>query len=127
MTVYVITSGSYSDYCIRCVTDNPLKAEVLRKSYSNRWEDANIEEYEIVSDVSDLERTLKAYYKIVLDRYGNAVECIERTIPDNTENYFSFSHDMGCFYAFVASDSKDKALKIARDVRMKMLSEKFGL
>ena len=44
--IYVITKGCYSDYGICAATTDKAKAEELRLCYSDKYDDANIEEYE---------------------------------------------------------------------------------
>lgn len=44
--IYVITKGCYSDYGICAVTTDKAKAEELRLFFSDKYDDANIEEYE---------------------------------------------------------------------------------
>lgn len=46
MKVYVITRGSYSEYHICAVTTDPEEAEKLAKIYSDRYDTAEVEEYD---------------------------------------------------------------------------------
>lgn len=49
MKIYIVTSGSYSDYGINCVFSTKEKADeyVKMKNLSDRWEDYNVEEYDV--------------------------------------------------------------------------------
>ena len=46
MKVYVLTSGSYSDYHVECVTLNKENAEKLRDLHQDNWDPWDIEEYD---------------------------------------------------------------------------------
>lgn len=46
MKIYVITVGDYSDYHICAVALSKEKAEDLRERYSDKWNEAQIEEYD---------------------------------------------------------------------------------
>lgn len=46
MKIYVITKGAYSDYHICAVATDKKKAEILRKAFSDDWNEAQIETYE---------------------------------------------------------------------------------
>lgn len=46
MKIYAITKGIYSDYHICALTTSKSKAERLQKIYSDKYDDADIEEYE---------------------------------------------------------------------------------
>ena len=46
MTVYVLVSGSYSDYHIECVTLDKEKAEKLCDLHQDNWDPWSIEEYD---------------------------------------------------------------------------------
>ena len=46
MKAYVITKGEYSDYKIYAVTLDKEQAELLKAEYSDKWDEAFIEEYD---------------------------------------------------------------------------------
>ena len=46
MKIYAITKGIYSDYHICALTVNKEKAEYLKKIYTDKWNEADIEIYE---------------------------------------------------------------------------------
>ena len=65
MIVYVITKGDYSDYHICGVALDKGRAEIIRKLMTDKWDEANIEEYdtEKFSDVSDGESLYRVEYE----------------------------------------------------------------
>ena len=46
MKVYVITKGQYSDYHICAVVTDFKKAQILREKFSDKIDDAKIEEFD---------------------------------------------------------------------------------
>ena len=61
MKVYVITKGVYSSYHICAVAIDKNKAEILRKAFSDSWDEAEIETYETNQFITEIESGLKLY------------------------------------------------------------------
>lgn len=55
MKIYVITKGCYSEYHICAVATDREKAEKLAKIYTDRWGDADVEEFDTDDEVDLLE------------------------------------------------------------------------
>ena len=82
---YVITRGCYSDYEICAVTLNKDRAERLKQLYSNRIDEAEIEEWELDKGPEN-EEEYTTFYRITIDRYINKnVPCIGNKISDNID------------------------------------------
>ena len=45
--VYIVTSGSYSDYHICAASLDKKRAEILAEKYTDSFDDATVEEYEL--------------------------------------------------------------------------------
>lgn len=86
MKVYVITAGVYSDYHICCVCIDRETAERRKKLFSDKYEEAEIEEfdtdeYEEFVKVDDqiLRRDGKRLYQVIMDEYMDGGRMIQRT------------------------------------------------
>ena len=55
MKIYVITKGCCSEYHICAVATDREKAEKLAKIYTDRWDDADVEEFDTDDEVDLLE------------------------------------------------------------------------
>lgn len=84
MKIYAITKGCYSDYHICALTTSKSKAKKLQEIYSDKYNEADIEEYEDgegeelrllwFCDKNGLNPEVRDYYgeeeKILIDRFG---------------------------------------------------------
>ena len=68
MKVYVITKGEYSDYGICGVAIDKDKAEILRKFYSDRYDEAEIEEYD--TEEEEIPNDLRTVYRFQINEKG---------------------------------------------------------
>lgn len=128
MTVYVITSGDYSDYCIVDVTLDRDIAEALLKIHPG----SEIEEYEAVDDkkvIADTKDYIKSW-DVIFKKDGSY------TIFDTgyAEKHFEPIIIESPYYAgglrlqvSVCNNDREKAIKIAQDARAKYLAKEFGL
>lgn len=128
MTVYVITSGDYSDYRIVDVTLDKDIAEALLKIHP----DSEIEEYEAVDDkrvIADTKDYIKTW-DVIFEKDGNY------TIFDTgyVEKHFEPIIVESPYYAIgtrlhvsVCNNDREKAIKIAQDARGNYLAKEFGL
>lgn len=136
-TIYVISQGSYSDYHICGVTTDPVRAEELRKFYTDQWDEAEIEEYEDgapeAGELSDLKPIWLAAYHA--DLKGGFWKCkLAHYTNENKPNEYGMSdpkliRNIGdlIFKAYVNAPDEDHALKIAQDQYAKMKAERLGL
>ena len=121
---YVITKGSYSDYHICAVTLDKNRAEKLRKMFtgSDRWHEANIEEYTL-----DEENKMHKY-GVVFDVKG----AFKRFCADDYDLYDDgyiddWSDDDGGITVWVESADEAHALKIAQDRLAEYKAKKAGI
>lgn len=127
--IYVITEGSYSDYHICAVATNKERAEELRKMYSSRYENAEIEEFEEnVPSYEWFNPNPHLYWKVIFLQDGRLASNPESYFDKpnlfiTTKPYFASSI---IIYNIIAKDATT-ALKIAQDERAKYLAKKFGL
>lgn len=127
MKVYVITKGSYSDYGICGVAIDKDKAEILRKFYSDRYDEAEIEEYD--TEEEEIPNDLITVYSFSINEKGEVSdkEPLMRSKREWKNQFNLYSVPEYSFYAEVMAVDRDHALKIALDTRAKMLAERFGL
>lgn len=126
-TVYVITRGSYSDYCICAVSLDKKKAEKLAKMYCNTYDNAQVEEWETdtVTDVN----AINGRYPYTVTFYPNDPPWVYK----RTYEYELFAEgiqeesDGQRLYVSVYAPDDAAALKIAAEKRAKYLAEKEGI
>lgn len=119
MKIYVITSGEYSDYHICAVTDDPNKAEILRKQYTDRWDVAEIEEWDTEEPVIN---EGSKYYKVDFNCKGEAIRAFESS-PYSSKDIGTIDKWTVELYA----KDEETAIKIAAERRAKYLAEKQGI
>ena len=123
MTVYVVTKGDYSDYHICGVTLDPKKADILKQKFSDRDDEANVEEYD--TDEFEFVRKDHNYYHITFDETGN-IRSLYNIDPIKENNYGYNRYNNQVFVDVIAKD-EPSAIKIAAEKRAKCLAEQFGL
>ncbi len=136
-TIYVITQGSYSDYHVCGVTTDPIRAEELRKFYTDRWDEAMIEEFidgaPEAGELSNLKPIwLVTYYADLKDGFWKCK--LAHYTNENKPNgydmidpkYITNIGDL-VFDAYVNAPDEQHALKIAQDQYAKMKAERMGL
>ena len=131
MKIYVITKGYYSDYHICAVATDPDKAKRLAQLYTDKWDDARVEEYDTDNVMCLLEGRLPfsvhfsggVVWHVSDDKeylYNFEPGVIERTeyphLPSNV-----------CEIVRVYAPDEETAKKIAIDKRAQYLAEKAGI
>lgn len=131
MKVYVITCGSYSDYHICAVTLDPERAEQLQDRFTDRWDEARIEEYD--TDKYDILPKGKNLYVVTFYESDCApivreIECQDlfiddlNVVSDDDNKYF----EQECSVTVAAKD-EDSAIKIAAEMRAEYYAAKYGI
>lgn len=72
--VYIVTSGSYSDYGINRVFKDKRKAEIwcAEKNTEYEWQEYEIEEYEYSDDAVEYREDIELVYRFhIHSKYGN--------------------------------------------------------
>lgn len=123
MTVYVITKGCYSDYHICGVALDEAEAERLCERYTDKWDDAHIEEYNTEDNVEALK--YKEIYRCWFYKEHKSLEVCTSECDTSELNKVE---DCGAALRMcVAADDKSGALKKASDIFAKYRAEKEGL
>ena len=131
MTVYVITSGEYSDYGIVTVFTSKEKAEIYcaTKNGSASYDKCRIEEYE--TDIEQIESNLtpKMVWSARVTEKGQNCNLYSSHLSFKEINHVEQWHD-GAFYV-VATLDKDLSIeeveKIIHDRLAKWKAEREGL
>lgn len=128
MKVYVITKGIYSDYRICAVALDKDKAEILRKAFSDSWEEAEIETYETDQFITEIEAGLKIYQCVVND---NGLSAYERDYDYADDICFNKVNKTNCriatYLVYVWAKDEDSALKIAADKIAEYKAKEAGI
>ena len=135
MKVYVITKGTYSDYYICGVALTKERAEEICRLKTDWYESAQIEEY----DTDDIQANeykqmwkcdrakdgtwkAKSYYDEI-----NRIEYGTFGLCDYNYKTRRCETDYDVFYAYVAADDEEHALKIAQDMYAQKKAEALEL
>ena len=109
-TIYIVTSGDYSDYGIEAVfTDRKIAEEWIAKKTNDTGrcfgDELEIEEWE---DMAEKEKWLYTVYisvhSLKLGSFSN-----------EGDGYICHYSDPNCGYIIVASDSEERAIKVAAE------------
>lgn len=105
MKVYVITKGEYSDYHICAVATNQAKARMLAEFYSDKYDAAEVEEYD-TKDVPDLTNG-RSVFRICFMPDGSA-ESIYRISPEycDINKAWTYTNEPGYVYINVQANRR---------------------
>lgn len=123
--IYVITKGCYSDYHICGVATSREIAEKMKKVFSDRYNEADIEEFQENEYPQDYFPT--HYYECWLSEDGKQYSLREYWDINNLQIKINPHSKNAITVANIPYNNEEIVLKIARDARMQYLSEKFGL
>ena len=122
-TVYVIMKGRYSDAHICMVTMDKKHAEDMRVLFSDRYDDAYIEDY-VLDEYSNRRKSFFVEFseeeppEVHIDEYELYCTTAD-DIPHVTDNGY-------CVRIYVAAIDEENALKIAQDEYAQWKAEKDG-
>lgn len=123
--VYVITKGNYSDYHICAVTLDKDRAQKLKKLYSDRRKNAEIEEY-VPNEAKPM-----FMYGVEMDTSGKvlAFKADEYDLHDDGYAEAEFDLDSNSWRHVVWVNAKDEAhaVKIAQDRLAEYKAKKAGI
>ena len=125
MKIYVITKGEYSDYHICAVATDLEKANALAEFYSDRYDAAEVEEYD-TDDAPDLTKG-KRMYRIRFAPSGDVTDINQSSPEYYDEEIWQHRYGPGYIYVNVQADNEEAAIKIGAERRAKYLAEKMGL
>lgn len=115
MKIYVITKGSYSDYHICAVSTNQKNAEKLQKIFSDKWDQAMIEEYESDQYLTETESGMELY-KCVTGKDGTILADMSIINLDYMDDYdFQVRYLANKYIVYVWAKDSEHAKKIATD------------
>ena len=131
MKIYVITKGCYSDYHICAVATDPEQAEKLAKIFSDRYDEADVEEFDTEAAV-DLTRG-RIPWELTFTTTGN-MRYGPRNMAENTDAFepgirvspaTPWSPER--LIVSVYAPNEEAAVKIAAEKRAEFLTQRAGL
>ena len=123
--VYVITKGCYSDYRIEGVASTKSLAEKMAYLFSDRYEEADIEEYELDS-FNGMSNGGEKTWHVNSDFRNNKLYVTGPYPSEGTETYVT-AYDLYHLETDVVAETKEDAIKIANDRFAKKRAEMIGL
>ncbi len=128
MKVYVITSGEYSDYGICAVTLDKEQAELLKVRYSDKSDEAYIEEFDTDDYKIEVSENYKPMWNVEFWTHNNAITRCYKISHDNLRHGEIYANKW-CYEVkvFVEAEDKEHAKKIATDIYMKWLAKQNDL
>lgn len=128
MKAYVITKGEYSDYKIYAVTLDKEQAELLKAEYSDKWDEAFIEEYDTDNSWLEVSDDYKPIWNVEFWRHNNEITRCYKISHDNVRHgEICASKWLNETHVFVEAKDEEHAKKIATDIYMKWLAEQNDL
>jgi hypothetical protein len=115
-TIYVVTSGYYSDYRIEAVFDSEEEAEKL----ANEIEEGRVEEYLLNADRINDDR--KAYDVYIENDNTNAKFCIDGDTSVELDEFQRINH---CVVFSLLAKDKESAIKIASERYMQVKAQPY--
>jgi hypothetical protein len=118
-TIYVVTKGSYSDYHIIGLYEKKEVAEKVAKVMGDSYDTAYVEEFKLNVEYPKL----YIYLARVNAEDGSLDECYIYGSTVIEQDYFQDWKKNYCAYG----ETKDEAIKNARDYRAKTMAQKEGI
>lgn len=125
MKVYVLTSGSYSDYHIVGVLLDEEQARIAAEAMSNRYDGVDVETYD--TDELKFIKPGWKYWTIVFSEHDHSIIdsfCDDYLGTPGKPRLFTPNHR---WYVDVYAEDEDHAIKSASDKLNKYLAESNGL
>ena len=130
MKIYVITKGSYSDYHICAVATDEAKAKKLAEIYTDRFDDAGVEEYDTDSTVEILNGRVP--FEVFFDKklnlqttFGGADWPFSSFTPGVCERTSKSLGDYVVVWLYAPDEAT--AIKVAAEKAAEFLAQKEGL
>lgn len=128
MEVYVVTSGSYSDYTVEAVFLDKEKAECYAKFCIG--DEGTVETFDTLDDCFEFDVKTVEYYQVNMDGDGSitrVAKCKYEHLSGTDEFKEKFKCMGASFYGEIIADTKKKAIKIMQDKRAEWLADKYGV
>lgn len=114
MKLYAVTKGEYSDYHIDALTTNRARAEFVAKKCSDKWNDAEVEEYE---DREVVERPLWRVLIKDRKRYPSMLSYEDQfTFTGDINRVYETNRESNTYCIYVEANNEAHALKTASDI-----------
>lgn len=128
MKVYVITCGEYSSYTICAITLDKAQAELLKIRYSDKWDEACIEEYDTDDYKIEVSNDYKPIWNVEFWSHNNEITRCYKVSHNNVKHgEIDVSKWLNETHVFVEAKDEEHAKKIATDIYMKWLAEQNNL
>lgn len=129
--MYLVSKGCYSDYSVLGIYSTKEKAKLAAKLYSDSWDEAQVEEYEL--DVIPEHPPGKLFWSVVMNKDGDTFgsrfrgnkEGVQREAADRSEwrtkedrwvEPYSADQD-GWVVFYVWAEDETTAIKVANERR----------
>lgn len=123
-SIYIVTSGEYSDYGINAIFDAQEKAEAYiayERTHRKYWR-PNIEEWELNEGYDPISRGLTCFQVRFEDATkGDAKAEATYSSREEEHHYFSRTTERTVYYTWVWAKDEASALKIANERRVHYL------
>jgi len=121
--VYIVTSGSYSDYHINAV----FSTEELAQGYIDRWgtSDYDIEEWDL-DNPNPFERVGKDYYYVAIRKDGDILDGAKKMPPSAQDESIIpavYGTTMPWMVVYCWATDEKHAIKIANEKRTQAIAE----
>jgi len=119
--VYLVTEGTHSDYGVLAIFSKKKLAEEFIERYSPySYDDVRVEEYKL-----DVQRSRWEWIFVRMDKEGKVLETerkmsIKKMTPNPSRPEFD-GH--GNLILYVQTDSLEKAIKVANEVRARLIAD----
>lgn len=125
MTIYIVTSGAYSDYSIRAIFADRKKAELYCAMHEREYCAPEIEEWETEDGSIETVATVNEYYSAKFSQKGDLYgeiesrytleECDTARVSMCGSRYYCFSDTLYVNVVLPINTPADKVKKIMRD------------
>ena len=123
-TIYIVTSGTYSDYHIDGIFSTQELAEAYIKQFQDKWDKMEVEEWTLDPWKKELRKGYKAYF-LHMDKEGN-------TLDISAQSYGTYNlrdgkpyqgwDNAGNMTLGVLARNETHAIKIANEKRVMLIA-----
>lgn len=130
-TIYVVTSGSYSDYGIEAMFSTKENADLyIGDRERDGWDGVNVEEYELDAGMDVVRRGIKDY-TVDMNRAGEVIDEVRESWPSSEVVDVGYYRDeqwhwrpalIDTWKFVIRCESKEQAIKVANERRTRLLA-----
>jgi len=123
-TIYVVTSGEYSDYGIDAIFTSKELAQKFVDSFNSGY--FNIEEWDLDPNATHLKQNRKPYF-LRIDKLGEVYDIESPSSAygfkqEIAESTISYTHDKSLMNIYCFANDEINAVKIANEKRSQILA-----